>query len=292
MRDSNSQCCVCGQMLVPWFSRHGRDVYRCPFCRHIQVPAGIAQTDSGKSIYEEENASIFEGEGTAEYYFDEGATDAAERKLKFVTRWANSGGQLLDIGANYGQFLFAASTAFQCAGLEPNPSAVAWSRSNLKVNNAVGSIYNLSPHCPEPVQVMTAWDVIEHLDDPRRALAECRRNLEPGGWIFLSTPDAGSIVGRIMGHRWHYQDPVQHINLLSRYNLDRLLRESGFRVAGHITFGRSYRVSYIVSRLIFLLEQHPLGAVVRTLRHLPLFINRAHVSIKLWDVVGVAAQAK
>ena len=109
---------------------------------------------------------------------------------------------------------------------------------------------------------MTAWDVIEHLDDPRRALAECRRNLEPGGWIFLSTPDAGSIVGRIMGHRWHYQDPVQHINLLSRYNLDRLLRESGFRVAGHITFGRSYRVSYIVSRLIFLLEQHPLGAVV------------------------------
>ena len=83
--------------------------------------------------------------------------------------------------------------------------------------------------------VICLLDVIEHLDDPRRALRECRSHIMTGGWIFLSTPDTGSLVARAMGRRWHYQDPVQHINLLSRRNLDRLLLESGFRAVEHIT---------------------------------------------------------
>ena len=288
---SASRCVVCELDLCAWFARHGRQVYRCRECGHIQVPAGLARTADGRSIYEQEHAEIFEGSGTADYYLDDGALDAARSKLGFVERLAGKGGKLLDLGANFGHFLSVAGSSYDAMGIEPNPSAVAWSRSEFGVGNAQGSIYELSDHCKIPPRIMTAWDVIEHLDDPRRALRECRSHIMTGGWIFLSTPDTGSLVARAMGRRWHYQDPVQHINLLSRRNLDRLLLESGFRAVEHITLGRTYRLSYILSRIEFLLDTHPLARPVRMMRRLPRSWQAIQLPIRLGDVMGVAARA-
>lgn len=285
------RCIVCEQALRAWFTRHGRVVHWCRECGHIQVPAGLVRTADGRSIYEEEHAEIFEGSGSADYYLDDGAQEAARSKLAFVERLAGQGGKLLDLGSNFGHFLSAARSLYDASGIEPNPSAVVWSCREFGVRNAQGSIYELSHHCTSQPRVMTAWDVIEHLDDPRRALRECRKHIMPGGWMFLSTPDAGSLVARAMGRRWHYQDPVQHINLLSKRNLDRLLLESGFRPVEHITLGRTYRLSYILSRIEFLLDAHPLARAIRLIRCLPRSWQAMHLSIRLGDVIAVAARA-
>lgn len=283
-------CTVCGGPLSQWFERLGRAVYRCGLCGHIQVPAGVMHSSDGVSIYEEEHAEIFEGEGTADYYLDDSAADAARAKIAFVRRYAWRG-TLLDIGASYGHFLAAASPGFDAYGIELNPSAVSWSREHLAVRNCVGSVYEIPDAIPRPLAVMTAWDVIEHLDDPRAALMECRRHLVPGGWLFVSTPDASSLSARLMGTRWHYQDPVQHINLFSQENLGRLLRESGFSLAGQTFFGRRYRINYVLRRLSYLMGGHAAHHVIDALLKLPARIREAHVTIKLRDVVGIAAQA-
>jgi 2-polyprenyl-3-methyl-5-hydroxy-6-metoxy-1,4-benzoquinol methylase len=284
-------CIVCGGTLTPWFERLEREVFRCRTCRHIQVPAGVMRRADGLSIYEAEHADIFEGEGTIEYYLDEGSELAAEEKVAFVSRYADAGGILLDAGASFGHFLAAARTRFDAYGIELNPSAVAWSRSHFGVRNHVGSIYDIPEEIPRPLDVVTAWDVIEHLDEPERALRASRSHLKVGGWLFLSTPDAGSLAARVLGRRWHYQDPVQHVNLFSHRNLGTLLRRAGFAVHGHIYLGRSYRLNYVFHRLRYLLDKHPARRAIDAALRLPAAIRERHLRLKLFDVMALAARA-
>jgi 2-polyprenyl-3-methyl-5-hydroxy-6-metoxy-1,4-benzoquinol methylase len=254
------------------------------------VPSGVARLDGGASIYEAEHADVFEAHGNIDYYLDDGTKLAAEAKARFVSRFVTERGTLLDVGASYGHFLAAAGGQFEAFGIELNPTAVGWSRRTLGVSNFLGSVYSLPPELPGRFDVITAWDVIEHLDEPRQALAECRAHLAPGGWLFLSTPDAGAMIARVMGSRWYYQDPVQHVNLFTKTNLSRLLQESGFRVEGSAYFGRQYRIRYVVNRMAYLASDHPGHRVVELLKKLPEAVLQSSVTLKMWDVMGLAAR--
>src|SRR5262249_55813400 len=68
----------------------------------------------------------------------------------------------------------------------------------------------------------------------------------------------GSAVARLLGRRWHYVDPVQHLRLFTRDNLRRLLEAAGFEVLAVRALGHRYRLRYVMSRLRYL---HPHGAL-------------------------------
>ena len=236
----------------------------------------------GSSIYESGD-SIFEADGNADYYLDDTNAAAARAKLDFVARFCPAGKRLLDVGASFGHFLAAAQTRYQAAGIEVSPAAVAWARSTFNVSIDVGSVYDAAARTVGArYDAVTCWDVIEHLEDPAAAIDQIRECLVPGGLLFLSTPDAGSIVARVMGSRWHYLDPVQHLNLFSHANLVRLLSAHRFALVDSRYFGRGYRLSYIVNRLRYLAT----GRAASPIRAL-----NVSVPIKLWDVAGFVFQA-
>jgi SAM-dependent methyltransferase len=251
----------------------------------------VALAPDGLSIYESDQ-SVFEVDGNDEYYRDEGTADAARAKLQFVRRFCGGPDplRLLDVGASFGHFLIEAQPHFRAFGIELNERSVTWSVKHFDVNNVVASLYDLPTTLPACFDVITAWDVIEHLDDPRRALATLHDRLAPGGWLFVSTPDAGSWVARALGRYWHYEDPIQHINLFSRVNVERLLRESGFQPYAANYLGRRYRINYILNRLRYLADGGVGRRLIAPLTRLPEWIRRGHVTIKLWDVVAVAAR--
>jgi SAM-dependent methyltransferase len=265
-------------------------VARCRNCGHIAVVEGLAIGEDGRSIYETED-SIFSRDGNADYYMDETRMLAAEAKVQFVRHYWAGNGPLLDIGAGFGHFLKAVGGGCAASGVELSPHAVAWSREHFGVRSDVGSTYDIPWNHDRPFQAVTCWDVIEHLEDPRRALAEMRAHLQEDGWLFLSTPDAGAAIARLMGRHWHYLDPIQHINLFSLRNLTRLLEDHGFRVEGAAHLGHAYRINYIVNRVSFLTGNGWLGSGVRQIgRAIPRGIRRRQLHIKLGDVMAVAAR--
>jgi SAM-dependent methyltransferase len=283
-------CVVCGAELRPWFQKLDRSVHRCPACAHIAVPAGLARAADGLSIYEGEQ-SVFYADGNEEYYLDSSAFVAAREKLAFVARWAAAGESLLDIGSGFGHFLSVVGDRYKAAGIEVSRPAVEWAARQFGANSRVADIYNLPIGCEAAYDVVTMWDVIEHLECPRRALQIVRRILTPAGILVLSTPDAGSVAARVMGRRWHYLDPLQHIHLFSRANLARILRDEGFTVLGTTAFGRWYRIGYVVNRLRYLAgEAWTAGLLRRVTQLMPEAVARRRVQIKLWDVMGVAAR--
>jgi 2-polyprenyl-3-methyl-5-hydroxy-6-metoxy-1,4-benzoquinol methylase len=285
----NTQCVVCAGVLTPWVQKLDRQISRCSICGHIAVPAGLVRNADGGSIYEG-NDSVLNAYGNREYYLDAGSHRAALAKSRFVRRYAPANGTLLDVGAGYGHFLAAASNNFSAVGIELNCSAVEWGRRTLHVRSHVGSVYAIPAELGPDFDVITAWDVIEHLEDPRGAVRGCRDRLAIGGWLFLSTPDAGAMVARLLGSHWYYLDPLQHINLFSRTNLRRVLEEEGFAVKATTSFGHTYRVSYVLNRLAYLAGEGRVSASLRRFeRALPGFARSLHLTLKLFDVMGIAA---
>ena len=97
--------------------------------------------------------------------------------------------RILEIGCSAGAFLSAARSAgFEAEGIEPDPSMAAFVRDQLKFEVFQG-IWEDFPKAG-PWDVICAFHVIEHVEDVNRFLRFARSRLEPGGTLFIETPDA------------------------------------------------------------------------------------------------------
>jgi SAM-dependent methyltransferase len=150
--------------------------------------------------------------------------------------------RLLDIGCAYGPFLVAAGEAgFTPAGIDPAEDAVTYIRDTLKLEARRGFFPDTGLPAPEEGQrfdVISLWYVIEHFREPRRALAETRRLLKPGGVLAFSTPSFTGISGRKNRKKCLEKSPPDHWTVWSPQNCGKILRNSGFRlrkirVTGH-----------------------------------------------------------
>ncbi|MBI3769306.1 MAG: methyltransferase domain-containing protein [Deltaproteobacteria bacterium] len=102
------------------------------------------------------------------------------------------GARWLDLGCAYGYLVAEAGAGgFRAAGLDV--SAYALGRVVAAAPAAAGkvarAVLERLPLADESVDVVSAFDVLEHVVDPEPALAEVRRVLRPGGVLIGATPD-------------------------------------------------------------------------------------------------------
>jgi Methyltransferase domain len=72
--------------------------------------------------------------------------------------------------------------------------------------------------------------VIEHVRDPRTALARVRSLLEPDGLVYVATPDARAVAAKVFGRYWHGYDPPRHLFAFTCDGLKTLLASEGFEL--------------------------------------------------------------
>ncbi len=157
------------------------------------------------------------------------------------------GRPLLDVGAYTGVFVeIAAQHGWDAWGVEPSSWAVerAQSRGLHMVQGTLETANLPNGH----FDVVTMWDVIEHLTNPRRALLEARRLLTPDGLLVVHTIDIESPFARLMGPRWPWLMEM-HIYYFSRHTLRAMLKACGFRVLSDKPQGRFLRLGYLMNRV-------------------------------------------
>ena len=103
------------------------------------------------------------------------------------------GARILDIGSAGGAFLEAAGHfGYDAWGMEPSAFRVAKGRERgLQIEQGVIENHNF---IAESFDMVTLWDVIEHLPDPLDALRRVKPLLKPGGTLLLN--HRTSIPGR------------------------------------------------------------------------------------------------
>ncbi|MBI5571910.1 MAG: class I SAM-dependent methyltransferase [Desulfomonile tiedjei] len=136
--------------------------------------------------------------------------------------------RIMEVGAGRGWFLLEASRAgWETWAVEINSSALDYLRK-IPVNNLV-----VEPaeefHAPAAsVDVVRMWDVIEHLESPRRAVAHIHRVLRPGGLLRLATTNFASLSRKVNGPEWVYLNGSDHIFLFEPDTIRKLLADAGF----------------------------------------------------------------
>jgi len=155
--------------------------------------------------------------------------------------------RLLDVGAYCGYFVdVACEGGFRAEGAELSSWAVGQARqAGLTVHNQTVSERAASG---DRYDVVTLWDVAEHLADPRAELTAARELLTPGGSLHLSTIDAGSRVAHMMGRHWPWLMDM-HLYYFDRRNIARLLEQAGFQVERIRRYTHFVSVDYLLSKV-------------------------------------------
>ena len=157
------------------------------------------------------------------------------------------GRRLLDVGCHIGVFLeIAQERGWEVWGVEPSHWAAGEARSRgLRVIE--GTLEN-AHLAGQSFDVITMWDVIEHLTDPLRELRESHRLLKKGGLICIHTMNIESPLARLMGSRWPWLMEM-HLYYFSPRTLGKMLRRAGFTVVKIVNQGRCLRLGYLVTRI-------------------------------------------
>jgi 2-polyprenyl-3-methyl-5-hydroxy-6-metoxy-1,4-benzoquinol methylase len=180
-------------------------------------------------------------------YFDlqESLKISFEQKLKVVNQKMKSG-SLLDIGCAYGTFLETASRQFNCFGLEISKYAAHAAREIYCVKTIISNIEQ-SPFLHDHFDVVTMWDVIEHLRYPISALKEVHRLLKPGGYCFISTDNIDSWLVKFLGKSWWSFAPPLHLCHFSIKSLKIAVQQAGgYDICETIKDQRIYKLNEII----------------------------------------------
>lgn len=102
-------------------------------------------------------------------------------------------GRLLDYGCGIGTFLECAhQQGWQAHGIEVSPEIVGYAQRERKL-----PVWLPHEWPAQTYDVITLWDVLEHLEDPRKTLQELVRHLKIGGVLMLEAPDADFALRRL-----------------------------------------------------------------------------------------------
>jgi len=111
-------------------------------------------------------------------------------EFRVALRALKPGDRLLEVGVGSGHFLQAArAQGHRVSGVELNPAAAARVRA-LGFEVFEADLAELAKGLDMPFDAVCAFQVLEHVPDPRRLLEAMLAVLRPGGRLVLSVPNA------------------------------------------------------------------------------------------------------
>lgn len=164
-----------------------------------------------------------------------------EAGLRVVEQRRAEKGRVLDVGCAFGAFLqLARGRGWDVAGVELSPYSSKWTREEAGIEVFNGPLTE-SSYEPESFDLVTFWDVLEHVPDVAANLEHAAGLLRPGGYLILTTDNYRSLIAYL--GQLSYYATARHLTYglerfyipynscyFTRSDMDRMLRNSGFRI--------------------------------------------------------------
>jgi 2-polyprenyl-3-methyl-5-hydroxy-6-metoxy-1,4-benzoquinol methylase len=201
----------------------------------------------------------------------------AERHRRRISRYVRPPGTILDIGSASGAFLrLMMDAGWKAYGVEPSSSQCEKARRVLGTGAVIQECVLEHAVLPGNFDVITLWDVLEHVTEPVVFLRRCSDLLRPGGYLFLNTPRIDSAVARALGARWPLL-LAEHLNYFTAESLQMCAEKSKLTLVATGQRPVSFSIGYILRRL----SQHDfplIGAASRLAK----FFHAEPLAIPIW----------
>jgi 2-polyprenyl-3-methyl-5-hydroxy-6-metoxy-1,4-benzoquinol methylase len=237
-----NECPICGfAMLKDKFTVKGFSLARCRQCSVVFVKEIVSvehlkafyQDQEGYCLYDDENKDCIN------YY---------NKKIKGEIESLVPGkGKILDLGCSSGMFLELMD---------------GWERHGVEISEKYGSIARkkigsgifVGPFESYPAQngyfdVITMFDMFDHLIDPLQSLAKCYAMLKPGGLIVIKVHNMSCLYAKVTGPAFYAIQPPAHLFYYNKHSLKFILGKTGFDFIGSKFIGHLLKLQTVFYRL-------------------------------------------
>ncbi|MFK5925201.1 MAG: class I SAM-dependent methyltransferase [Desulfuromusa sp.] len=246
------RCKLCGEMTAePTYNLTGSTIYVCQNCNfHFLNRLDCNSKDFDNTIQLNNKHRNY-----IESRIEENSTPHLKR-LKFVQQHTDlSNCKALDIGAGLGQFQLLLQThGAEARGIEPSAIRREYAQEKFGINLHSELVDNdyWQREYSRRFDLITLWDVIEHVNFPRETLQSAIKLLKPEGVLFLDTPSRDVLSYKLSQQLYRLSSgktslflpsfyssaPFGHKQIFTLTQLSRLFQDLGLEI---IYNAKSYR---------------------------------------------------
>ncbi len=254
-----SNCPICGNADISGYFRlrcNNLIALKCKNCSHVFIKNSPINSDNASDYYTMDdfkgNRKLQNDQWYTNYYHEcladyESHLDSSlalkqfREKLNYFNSQFPQKGRFLDVGCATGVFLdMAKKQGWDVEGVEISQELASYARENFSLKVYVADLTKENLNC-KPFQVISLFDVIEHITNVNSMVASCGRLLFDGGLLLIRTPteeallrDIAKIIYRASLNRfefpmlWFYS--FEHIQSFSLKSLNILLKAHNFSI--------------------------------------------------------------
>lgn len=299
-----TSCQICGSERARlMFEDPPYRVVRCEPCSLVYVTPRL-HPDRLPEVYGERywKSDTPKTRGYADYASDERLyLKTFRRRLRFVRRWIGPQVKVLDVGCAAGFFLrVMQECGHDVYGVELSSAIAEQAVRHLGADRIhIGTLDSLTgasiggkplpadgPFANRSFDLVTLWDVIEHVPQPQELLVQVRMLLKPGGLLILETQNVDSAFARMLGRRWQHFKHEEHLYHFNPRTITRLLEQCGFSVEHNAPdYGGKYVSFGFIAERAQRLGRVP-GLLLRPLA----LLKRANLYVNVRDEMVVVAR--
>lgn len=228
------ECPVCKNTSeVVEFEKFGINIVRCNKCSlrySKKIPLNSADFYSGEEYL---HKSIEVYHKNVLYRKERFGKERINLILEHITTREK---KLLDVGCGTGWFLdLAREYGFQVFGQEHSKSLSGWTAKQLNIKVFNCSVADIDESCK--FDVITMFDVLEHVPDPVHLLIDCKKKLVEKGIIVIFTPNFDSLAINVMKEMSNLISPTDHITYFTKESIHVLAKKVCLAVIHYQTCG-------------------------------------------------------
>jgi SAM-dependent methyltransferase len=236
-------CRLCqGDELRRRLSFPSFSLWQCRLCGFEQIDPKPT-IDQLRQIY---SAAYF---GKAKYDDARALAREYRRRRALMRRTGiRPGMRLLEIGCGVADFLEPLAAEHDVAGIDISTAAIDQAKTrcpHLADRLEATPIEAFEP-AGDGYDAVLMWDVIEHLWNGPSMLATIAHWLRPGGRLVLSTPDVRAVTARLMGRKWPFMTPPEHLCFFGAKSVRLAGEQAGLKTLSTESKGKWANVAFVL----------------------------------------------
>lgn len=220
------RCCVCGNTDPSQFKvKYQKEIFavaECQSCSLMFIPPYYRKSIDYHNYKDEHVANAVRAGNNW--------VKIERHKLRYdlIKKYKASGSSLFDLGAGWGHFMLAGQQlGYKVYGIEISEQPYLYSKNDLKLPVDHMDFFDMDES--KKFDVVTMWDVLEHIDKADTFVEKCASVTAMNGYLVLQVPQIDSYFAKKYKDEWKMMG-LDHVNYFGKKTITQLLEKYGYRV--------------------------------------------------------------